>query len=289
MAAATEAYLVHRPRSYLAPELTLMLARSHRDSEDIEGAIGLYGRILSDYAESPEAAEATRELARCYRKTGDLDEALALLLEALSAGTSDSVRAGLHFEIAQIARELGDYDRAILHYSSVVNGYPGSSSYVPALYELATCYKDIRRLSSARDILDRLLALGSIDGYRDRACLLRAFVEQMDGREARAIEYYRLAAASSSPEVCVQALFWLGECYFGIGQLDDALSTFQRVIDDYSDRYPSYAARALLRRGQIYERRQQPVAARRQYVLLIRGDFPQSYRQEAETRLAQLR
>jgi tetratricopeptide (TPR) repeat protein len=289
VAAATEAYLAHRPRSYLAPELTLMLARSHRDSGDLEGAIGLYGRILSDYAESPEVAEATRELARCYRKTGELDEALALLLDALSAGTSDSVRAGLHFEIAQIARELGDYDRAILHYSSVVNGYSGSSSYVPALYELASCYKEIRRLSSARDVLDRLLALDSIDGYRDRACLLRAFVEQMDGREARAIEYYIQAAASTNPEVSVQASFWLGECYFGVGQLDDALSAFQRVIDDYTDRYPSYAARSLLRRGQIYERRHQPVAARRQYVLLIRGDFPQSYRQEAEARLGELR
>jgi len=289
VAAATEAYLAHRPQSYLAPELTLMLARHRRDSGDIEGAIGFYGSILSDYGESPEVTGATRELARCYRKTGELDEALALLLEALSDVTSDSVRAGLHFEIAQIARELGDYDRAILHYSSVVNGYPGSSSYVPALYELASCYKEIRFLSSARDILDRLLALDSADGYRDRAYLLRAFVEQMDGREARAIEYYRLAAVSSNPEVSVQASFWLGECYFGVGQLDDALSTFQRVIDDYSDRYPSYAARALLRRGQIYERRHQPVAARRQYVLLTRGDFPLSYRQEAETRLARLR
>jgi tetratricopeptide (TPR) repeat protein len=289
VAAATEAYLAVRPRSYLAPELTLMLARHRRDSGDLEGAIGLYGRILSDYAESPEAAEATRELARCYRRTGELDEALALLLEALDAGTSDPVRAGLHFEIAQIAREQGDYDRAILHYSSVVNGFPGSSSYVPALYELASCYKEIRRLSSARDILDRLLALDSGDGYRDRAYLLRAFVEQMDGREARAIEYYRLAAQSSNPDTRVQATFWLGECYFGVGQLDDALTTFQRVIDDYSDRYPSYAARSLLRRGQIYERRHQPVAARRQYVLLLRGDFPQSYRQEAEARLGELR
>jgi tetratricopeptide (TPR) repeat protein len=289
VAAATEAYLAVRPRSYLAPELTLMLARHRRDSGDLEGAIGYYDRILSEYPESPEVAEATRELARCYRRTGAREEALALLLDVLTASSSDPVRAGLHFEIARLARELGDYDRAITHYSSVVNGYPGSSSYAPALYELASCYKEIRRLGSARDALDRLLALEPADGYRDRAHLLRAFVEQMDGREARAIEYYRLAVGSSNPEIAVQAAFWLGECYFGVGQLDDALAVFQQVIDGYADRYPSYAARSLLRRGQIYERRRQPVAARRQYVLLLRGDYPQSYRQEAENRLAELR
>ncbi len=287
VAAATESYLAVRPQSYLAPELTLMLARQRRDTGDLEGAIGLYNRILVEYPDSPEVAGATRELACCYRKIGAREEALALLLETLAAGSSPSVRAGLHFEIAQLARELGDYDRAITHYSSVIGGYPGSSNYASALYELASCYKEIRRLSSARDALDRLLALD--DGYRNQPYLLHPFVEQMDGREAQAIEYYRLAVGSTNPEIAVQAAFWLGECYFGVGQLDDALTTFQRVIDDHADRYPSYAARSLLRRGQVYERRRQPVAARRQYVLLIRGDYPQSYRQEAENRLAELR
>ncbi|MCD4733620.1 tetratricopeptide repeat protein, partial [bacterium] len=123
---------------------------------------------------------------------------------------------------------------------------------------------------------------------RDRANLLRGYIEQLDGRETEALYYHQQVGDSGTDELTVQSLFSQGECYFGIGQYDEALDTFQQVIDTFGIDYSSYTARALLRRGQIYEHRRQPIAARRQYNLLLNGDYPNSYKQQAKERLTGL-
>lgn len=57
-----------------------------------------------------------------------------------------------------------------------------------------------------------------------------------DGNYAQALE--RLDAfVASAPEADYMdnALFWMGECYYGLGRYEQALSYFQRVVSEYPD------------------------------------------------------
>ncbi|MBD3398745.1 MAG: tetratricopeptide repeat protein [Candidatus Coatesbacteria bacterium] len=286
--AATRSYLEQRPDSYLAPELLLYLARERGRAGDLEGAVAYYRRIINDYPEAPELAAASSELAEAYSRGGDPAEALELLRRALAETPAGPGRAGLHFRLARAARETGDYDLALRHYNAVILEYPGSVDWLGANYEAAELYHELQETAAARAALQRVLAAVDDGAFYYRARLLAGFVEQQAGYESRALEHHAAAANADDPGVAVQALFWLGELNYGIGRLDEALARFQELVDSYGEAYPSYAARSILRRGLIFERRDQPQAARRQYRKVLDGDYAQSYQDRAAQRLAGL-
>lgn len=286
--AATHSYLEQRPDSYLAPELLLYLARERGRAGDLEGAVAYYRRIINDYPEAPELAAASSELAEAYSRGGDPAEALELLRRALAETPAGPGRAGLHFRLARAARETGDYDLALRHYNAVILEYPGSVDWLGANYEAAELYHELQETAAARAALQRVLAAVDDGAFYYRARLLAGFVEQQAGYESRALEHHAAAANADDPGVAVQALFWLGELNYGIGRLDEALARFQELVDSYGEAYPSYAARSILRRGLIFERRDQPQAARRQYRKVLDGDYAQSYQDRAAQRLAGL-
>ncbi len=285
---ATEAYLRLRPGSYLAPELLLTIARHHRDRGDVDSACAHYRRILEEHSDSAELAAASAELARCLAESGDDAEVIALLESALDQTPAGPGRAGLHFQLARAARRGGDYNLALEHYNILIHQYPGGLDWLRANYELAGIYRELHQPGPARMALERIIAAEPSRNWLDLAHLELGFVEQEAGYESRALEHHRLAAESRDPDIAVQALFWLGELNYGIAAFDESLALFQRLVDDYGGDYPSYSARSILRRANIYERRDQPQAARRQYTKVVEGDYAQTYQDRAAERLAVL-
>jgi tetratricopeptide (TPR) repeat protein len=285
---ATTNYVDARPQSHLAPSLLVMLGKLWQNSGNSSEALSMYRRVLLDSPDSEETAIAAAETAKLYRAMGGNSTVVTELNRLLAELTEGTGRGAVHYQLGEVARRQGEYSLAIGHYNTVIQGFPEHPDWADACYNLAEVYKELRQIDSARAALERLLASDPDPWQRDRANLLRGYIEQLDGREAEALHYHQQVGDSGTDELTVQSLFSQGECHFGIGQYDEALDTFQQVIDSFGTDYSSYTARALLRRGQIYEQRHQPIAARRQYNLLINGDYPNTYKQQAKDRLAGL-
>jgi len=286
--AATMNYVEARPQSHLTPNLLVMLGKLWKNSGNQTEAQSVYRRILLDFPDAPETANAAAELAALYRSSGGNSTVISELNRLLTEVPEGFGRAAIHYQLGEVSQNQGEYSAAIGHYNAVIQGFPKHPDWMDACYNLAEVYKELRQIDSVRTVLERLLASNPDPWQRDRANLLRGFIEQLDGREAEALYYHQQVGDSGTAELTVQSLFSQGECHFGIGQYDEALDTFQELIDSFGTDYSSYTARALLRRGQIYEHRRQPIAARRQYNLLLSGDYPNSYKQQAKERLTGL-
>jgi Tol biopolymer transport system component len=76
------------------------------------------------------------------------------------------------------------------------------------------------------------VASGTADRHFDKA---RELLNNGRYREA-ADEFSAIAKLSSSgSEVEQNARYWVGQCYFRMGQFDEALSTFEKLIQDYPE------------------------------------------------------
>lgn len=64
----------------------------------------------------------------------------------------------------------------------------------------------------------------------------RALDQFNGGQYAEALQSLTSFVDSApAPDYMDNALFWMGECYYGLGQYSDALGYFQRVVSEYPD------------------------------------------------------
>jgi tol-pal system protein YbgF len=82
------------------------------------------------------------------------------------------------------------------------------------------------------------------------------------------------------------ALFWMGECYYGLGRYSDALGLFQRVVSEYPD--GNKVPDSLLKVALCYERVDNPASAR-EVLTVLTATYPSTdAARRAEERLRAL-
>lgn len=107
------------------------------------------------------------------------------------------------------------------------------------------------------------------------------------GEYARALESLQ-AFLQSGPAVDYMdnTLFWMGECYYGLGEYDAALGFFQRVVSEYPD--GNKVPDSLLKVALTYERLQN-VASAREVLTVLTQTYPNTdAAQRANERLRSL-
>jgi tol-pal system protein YbgF len=130
-----------------------------------------------------------------------------------------------------------------------------------------------RRLGPNQEALTDSAAMAQINP-ETRLLYESAYKNYVKGNYAEAIEGFQTyqKAAQDGPLVD-NALYWIGESYAALGQLQKAVNTFQELVNKFpkSARVPA----ALYRMGIIYEEGKDLKTARFYYNQVIR-DFPNS-------------
>ena len=104
--------------------------------------------------------------------------------------------------------------------------------------------------SSPRNIYDRAVGQFHSAEYADALSTLNEFV-----------------LTSPEPDYMDNALFWMGECLYGLGRYNEALGFFQRVVSEYPD--GNKVPDSLLKEALTYERLQNDSRAREILATLV--------------------
>lgn len=100
-----------------------------------------------------------------------------------------------------------------------------------------------------------------VPGASPLATYRTALDEFNRGEYARALDSLEAFLASGpAVDYMDNTLFWMGECYYGLGEYDTALGFFQRVVSEYPD--GNKVPDSLLKVALTYERLQNPDSAR---------------------------
>lgn len=220
------------------PDVLLRLAHGYAHLDRLDEASGYYSRLLaidssyadqavSDYLlmakralERGDRARLARALeqlegirpggvpdelalpfARYYYELREYASALPLYLSVLGA-VPDSVRPDVQYELARVYYELGECDRALSHYRAFLDQRPRGEKRADARWHAGQC------------------------AYR------LAEKDRLAGRPAEALEQLDMVIVLGAPQALLDdAWFERGEILFGLGQFEEAIASYQKVLD----------------------------------------------------------
>jgi len=236
--AAIAEYQVALRRRGEEPEVLLRLAHGYAHLDRLDEAGDYYSRLLaidSSYADQAvadfhEMAERAAErndrarlaraleqleairpgavplefslpFARYYYELGEYANALPLYLSVL-AMEADSIEPEVRFEVASVYYELGECGQALIHYGAFLEERGGGVLRGDARWHAGEC------------------------AYR------LAAKDRMAGRPEDALAKYEMVIEFGAPQALLDdAWFERGELLFAVGDFDEAVRSYQEVLD----------------------------------------------------------
>lgn len=236
--AAIAEYQVALRRRGEEPEILLRLAHGYAHLDRLDEAGEYYSRLLS--ADSTHADQAVADfVAMAQRAMERRDRArLARALERVEEIRPGGVPVGLSLPFARYYYELGEYVNALPLYLAVLAMDPDSVE-PEVRYEVASVYYELGECGQALLHYRAFLELRRRGDLRSEArwqagqCAFQlAQEDRAAGRPTESLEKFELVIELGSPQALQDdAWFERGELLYSLGQYDEAVLSYQTVLD----------------------------------------------------------
>ncbi|MDD4891810.1 MAG: tetratricopeptide repeat protein [Phycisphaerae bacterium] len=241
------------------------LAKSYQGAGQFDRAIAQYQRMISEYANSPDANKSPVPMAQCYKSLGKFEEAEKALTDLLADDrrySPDSKEYSLAlFELAKLKYERRQYRQAIARFDELLQREPASPQSVYFRYHLADSY----RLSGIE--MDASIAAAKTPLERQQLSQTRSlwlgqakehFDQVVAALEARGGESGELSELDSL--YLRNAYFFRADCVFDLALYDDAIDLYDLAALKYHGQPEAVAAYVQV--VNCYQRLKKPEQAR---------------------------
>ncbi len=251
-------YLLARRVSGDTDDLLLRLGQAYAVRGDVDEALTVYETLAErDPRLRHQAAASLAGLAWSARERGAAEN-MSRALEPLVGWGLGYLPADLQRSLAAYHAAEGDYARALSLRLALLAGEEDPEPAV--LYDIGLAYEQLgactRALPFYRDFLEAMEESRSNPEdarYRYGNCLyVSADADRGEGRPAAALEKLAEMVELGVPRThMVEAHFLLGELHLGLGQTDEALVNYARVLELNPTRTHALVRRAEERMRQI--------------------------------------
>lgn len=275
---------------------SLYIARGHFgaawcdfEQGEFEAAAQRFGKVVSEFGDSPHAAEAAMAQAQAYEKLGDKTKALQAF--AVGADKFPEGTAGEDFLLGQarLAQQTGAYLKAAEAFAKFETAFPDSGRIDEALYQHAWSLVDanqpeqadtiFRRLAKehttsrywadvmyrlaqqavlageiaqARTFIAELLSAGAPANIHCHALYLQTQVSASENKWAEVAESAKtLVGKHSDHELAASARYWLAESHYRLNEHVKATTEFDALAKNIDQLQVSWAPMVQLRRAQL--------------------------------------
>jgi tetratricopeptide (TPR) repeat protein len=220
------------------PDVLLRLAHGYAHLDRLDETSDYYSRLLAIDSSVVDQAVADY-LAMAKRALGQTDRArFARALQQLETIRPGGVPDELSLPFARYYYELGEYTSALPLYLAVIAAEPDSVE--PTVrYELARVYYELSECGQALVHYRAFLATrpgGELRGdarwHAGQCAFQLAQKDRLLGHPSEAREGFELVIALGSPQALLDdAWFERGEILFTLGEFEEAVRSYQRVLD----------------------------------------------------------
>ncbi len=233
--------------------------------------------ILKDIIDESDIKEikykSLKNLAVVYINNKKFDDAEKILLSlADSLSLKDSLIADVYFSLStlyyyRIPKEL---NKAIEYYERILKLEQVNNSLLEnTLFNLGMLYEENGQFNDAINVYNRYLDEFPASDRKDRVKFRIGYCFMNTYRYIEAISLYRSLLPFVSGEDAAELHYYLGECYYKNGLVDDALKEFLTVVYDYNE-YFMFAVTSYYMIGEIYQKQGQIEKAKRIYRNIIK-------------------
>ncbi len=220
------------------PAVLLRLAHGYAHLDRLDEASDYYARLLArDSSYADQALADFLSMAKRALQTQDRPR-LARALEQVESIRPGSVPDDLALPFARYYYELEEYANALPLYLTVL-ALQGDSVQPQVRYELARVYYELEDCTQAlvhyRDFLARRPS-GEIQGtarWHAGDCAYQlAEKDKVAGRPTEALKKFELVIELAAPQALLDdAWFERGELLFSMGEFDEAVRSYQQVLN----------------------------------------------------------
>lgn len=237
-----------RYRAEIQQRAGQVLERAGRPEEAAER----YRQAIAEDEKSPgalDAANALRNLgqpvddytlARILLGNGYAGEGIAAMYRYFEA-VPDHPAAG-HLLVAESYFSRREYAKAIAEWQTLLDTHPEYGDRAGIVMRMAAAHDRLQNSGQARDLYRQAAALASAKA--PAALLEAARVAERNGDcQTAAREYLDVARLYPAASEAGEALYRGGICQYRLGQTNSALTTWQRLVDQYKTNTYAHAGR----------------------------------------------
>jgi len=185
----------------LKQKILLQLANYYFNTANYQNAIKSYTDLLNSISESESETnpELYFNIATAFDKILNYQKANEFYLKVINFDTTTSRKSLALLNLANNSVRIGDYEKAIEFYKKYVELFPTSDLLPEVLFKLATLYEE------------------KLKDYK------------------KAIFYYTdLLNRFPKDKYADEATYHIGLCYIKLGEIEEAISTFETLLKNYT-------------------------------------------------------
>jgi len=218
------------------------VANSYYRADQTYEAVTTFRRMLRIYPYSRLREQAQYNIAYIYLNTGNYTQAINEFQTVIQKYPNTSWAARSQYNIGDAYYNAGEYDRAVDAYREVLDKYPRSDYLIEAVNGIQYAQLSAGKADSSSAILEDFLADHPQTSTADRLRFRQADNLFQSGDYQGAIrEFRQYIRITNNRQLLPDAYFNLANAYEQTGNTDQAVQTYQRIVDEYpqSERYPT--------------------------------------------------
>lgn len=197
-------------------------------------AVSNFRKMLRIYPFSRLREQAQYNVAYIYLNTNNYSQAVEEFQTVINKYPGTDWAARSQYNIGDAYYNAGEYERAIAAYQKVLDEYPKSNYIIEAINGIQYAQLSAGRSDSSSVILEEFLSDNPTSSTADQLRYRQALNVFQSGDYENAIKEFRqYLRVTNSERLMPEAYSNLGEAYRQLDQIDNAITAYQTVVDEF--------------------------------------------------------
>ena len=221
----------------LRPEAQYYVAESFLNLAEYPKAISAYEQVIEHHPKSEWADDAQYGIATAYENLGEKEKAIQAYRALTQKYPNRELAPDVQIQIGRFYYNEKDYKRAIAEFQNAINQYPDTSAAWLAQYNIGQCYIALESYRQAVRAFERVDARSEFAAAAAYKIGYVWYDQNNPNRNLGNAVKALLTISEQHPQSAdvPRALLLAGECYKELGKLDEAVSVYYHLLNDYPE------------------------------------------------------
>lgn len=260
----------------LTDKLRYNLALTYIKQGKINLGVDILEEMIDKSNDQTKKINMLFQAGEAYKDTNEFTKAENIYAEILKLSPDSSYADYLQYQIGFLQLKKSDYNAALDSFKLMIKNYPQSKFIADAVYSSAVAYFQKANYLASSEMFSRFQNEFKDSPLRAQALYMLATSLISLGRINEALSVYK-SITNFYPrdiELIQKTEYEIADCYYKLGQEDEAVSRFKLLRTKYPD--SKLTPDILFWIGQYYYRHNELNLARRYFDSLVK-DFPNSH------------